>query len=125
MRHLIAPSSMLGVVPTSIHSSSQKGMRTHRQSLSRTRRDTPSLGHFGWFPPPKLSVCCRLTQPTFAQPRGNAEDAPFPGVRVTTIGRLMSTHSRHSPFTAPPAERLRSSAPQLQRNKNRGYPITR
>ena len=30
MRHLIAPSSMLGVVPTSIHSSSQKGMRTHR-----------------------------------------------------------------------------------------------
>jgi hypothetical protein len=43
MRHLIAPSSMLGVVPTSIHSSSQKGMRTHRQSLSRTRRDTPSL----------------------------------------------------------------------------------
>ena len=42
MRHLIAPSSMLEVAPTSIQSSSQKGMRTHRQSLSRSRRDTPS-----------------------------------------------------------------------------------
>src|SRR4051812_5161702 len=31
MRHLIAPSPMLEVEPTSIHSSSQKGMRTHRQ----------------------------------------------------------------------------------------------
>ncbi len=30
------------VALTSIHSSSQKGMRTHHQSLSRTRRDTPS-----------------------------------------------------------------------------------
>jgi hypothetical protein len=44
MRHLIAPSSMLEVAPTSIQSSSQKGMRTHRQSLSRSRRDTPSYG---------------------------------------------------------------------------------
>src|ERR1700730_18130900 len=30
MRHLIAPSSMLEVAPTSIQSSSQKGMRTHQ-----------------------------------------------------------------------------------------------
>jgi hypothetical protein len=44
MRHLIAPSSMLEVAPTSIDSSSQKGMRTHYQSLSRSRRDTPSVG---------------------------------------------------------------------------------
>jgi hypothetical protein len=44
MRHLIAPSSMLEVAPTSIDSSSQKGMRTHHQSLSRSRRDTPSVG---------------------------------------------------------------------------------
>jgi hypothetical protein len=43
MRHLIAPSSMLEVAPTSIDSSSQKGMRTHHQSLSRSRRDTPSV----------------------------------------------------------------------------------
>ena len=43
MRHLIAPSSMLEVAPTSIHSSSQKGMRTHHPSVSRSRRDTPSL----------------------------------------------------------------------------------
>jgi hypothetical protein len=34
----------LEVAPTSIHSSSQKGMRTHRPSLSRSRRDTPSKG---------------------------------------------------------------------------------
>jgi hypothetical protein len=44
MRHLIAPSSMLVVMPTSIHPSSQKGMRTHHQRMSRSRRDTPSLG---------------------------------------------------------------------------------
>jgi hypothetical protein len=44
MRHLIAPSSMLEVEPTSTHSSSQKGMRTQRPKLSRSRRDTPSLG---------------------------------------------------------------------------------
>jgi hypothetical protein len=41
MRHLIAPSSMLEVAPTSIQS--QKGMRTHHPSLSRSRRDTPSF----------------------------------------------------------------------------------
>jgi hypothetical protein len=45
MRHLIAPSSMLEVVPTS--SQSQKGMRTHLQSLSRSRRDTPSFARLG------------------------------------------------------------------------------
>jgi hypothetical protein len=44
MRHLIAPSSMLEVALTSIHSSSQKGMRTHHPSVSRSRRDTPSIG---------------------------------------------------------------------------------
>ena len=38
----IAPSSMREVAPTSIHSSSQKGMRTHPQNVSRSRRDTPS-----------------------------------------------------------------------------------
>jgi hypothetical protein len=43
MNHLIAPSSMLEVAPTSINSSSQKGMRTHHPSVSRSRRDTPSL----------------------------------------------------------------------------------
>jgi len=31
MRHLIAPSSMLEVEPTSIHSSSQKGLHTSIQ----------------------------------------------------------------------------------------------
>src|SRR4051794_2593208 len=44
MRHLIAPSSMPEAKPTSIQSSSQKGMRTHRPSVSRSRRDTPSVG---------------------------------------------------------------------------------
>jgi len=44
MRHLIAPSSMLEVEPTSIHSSSQKGMHTQHPRLSRSRRDTPSYG---------------------------------------------------------------------------------
>src|SRR6476469_2197467 len=43
MRHLIAPSSMPEATPTSIQSSSQKGMRTHRPSVSRSRRDTPSV----------------------------------------------------------------------------------
>jgi hypothetical protein len=43
MRHLIAPSSMLEVEPTSIHSSPQKGMRTQHPRLSRNRRDTPSF----------------------------------------------------------------------------------
>jgi hypothetical protein len=46
----IAPSSMLEVVPTSILSSSQKGMRTHLQSLSRSRRDTPSKGQRRAYP---------------------------------------------------------------------------
>src|SRR5262245_5774126 len=41
---LIAPSSMLEVEPTSIHLSSQKGLHTHHPSLSRSRRDTPSVG---------------------------------------------------------------------------------
>jgi hypothetical protein len=45
MRHLIAPSSMLGVALTSIHSSPQKGMRAQHPRLSRSRRDTPSLQH--------------------------------------------------------------------------------
>jgi hypothetical protein len=40
MRHRAAPSSMLEVAPTSI----QKGMRTQHPSVSRSRRDTPSLG---------------------------------------------------------------------------------
>jgi hypothetical protein len=45
MHHLIAPSSMLDeVASTSIHSSSQKGMRTHYPNVSRSRRDTPSNG---------------------------------------------------------------------------------
>jgi hypothetical protein len=44
MHHLIAPSSMLEIAPTSIYSSSQKGMRTHHPNLSRSRRDTPSSG---------------------------------------------------------------------------------
>jgi hypothetical protein len=35
---------MLEVALTSIHSSSQKGMRTHHPSVSRSRRDTPSVG---------------------------------------------------------------------------------
>src|SRR3954453_16073315 len=43
MRHLIPPSSMPEAKPTSIQSSSQKGMRTHRPSVSRSRRDTPSV----------------------------------------------------------------------------------
>src|SRR3954469_9975737 len=43
MRHLIAPSPMLEVEPTSIHSSSQKGMRTHRQ------RPEPQ--------PPRYTIC--------------------------------------------------------------------
>jgi hypothetical protein len=42
MHHLIAPSSMFEVAPTSIHSSSQKGMRAQHPSVSRSRRDTPS-----------------------------------------------------------------------------------
>jgi hypothetical protein len=40
----MAPSSMLEVAPTSIRSSSQKGMRTQHPSVSRSRRDTPSVG---------------------------------------------------------------------------------
>jgi hypothetical protein len=59
MRHLIAPSSMREVAPTSIHSSSQKGMRTHHPKLSRSRRDTSSLSFRfkmrGILPPLKLS----------------------------------------------------------------------
>src|SRR6266705_1739351 len=42
MHHLIAPSSMLEVAPTSIHYRQRKGMRTHHPSLSRSRRDKPS-----------------------------------------------------------------------------------
>jgi hypothetical protein len=42
MRHRAAPSSMLEVAPTSIQS--QKGMRTQHPSVSRSRRDTPSVG---------------------------------------------------------------------------------
>jgi hypothetical protein len=42
MRHLIAPSSMFEIEPTSIHSSSQKGLHTQHPRLSRSRRDTPS-----------------------------------------------------------------------------------
>src|SRR5215469_7601633 len=42
MRHFIAPSSMLEVAPTSIHSSSQKGLHTQHPRLSRSRRDTSS-----------------------------------------------------------------------------------
>jgi hypothetical protein len=56
MRHLIAPSSMLEVAPTSIDSSSQKGMRTHHQSLSRSRRDTPSIGGFETLVPPRANA---------------------------------------------------------------------
>jgi hypothetical protein len=33
---------MLEVEPTSIHSSSQKGLHTQHPRLSRSRRDTPS-----------------------------------------------------------------------------------
>jgi hypothetical protein len=44
MHHLIAPSSMLEVAPTSIQS--QKGMRAQHPKLSRSRRDTPSNGAF-------------------------------------------------------------------------------
>jgi hypothetical protein len=44
MHHLIAPSSMLEVAPTSIHYRQRKGMRTHHPSLSRSRRDKPSFG---------------------------------------------------------------------------------
>ncbi len=40
---------MLEVAPTSIHSSSQKGMRTHHPSMSRSRRDTPSLANINRF----------------------------------------------------------------------------
>src|SRR6516162_10083507 len=47
MRHLIAPSSMLEVEATSIHSSSQKGCILSIQRLSHSRRDTPSLGGSG------------------------------------------------------------------------------
>jgi hypothetical protein len=43
MRHRVAPSSMREVASTSIHSSSQKGMRTHHPKVSRSRRDTPSV----------------------------------------------------------------------------------
>jgi len=35
---------MLELEPSSIHSSSQKGMRAQRPRLSRSRRDTPSYG---------------------------------------------------------------------------------
>src|SRR6266699_2279711 len=56
MRHLIAPSSMLEVAPTSIHS--EKGMRTHHPSVSRSRRDTPSSGRKPKF---KLRHCPGLT----------------------------------------------------------------
>src|SRR5215469_3798432 len=44
MPHLIAPSSTPEVEPTSIQSSSQKGMHAHHPKLSRSRRDTPSFG---------------------------------------------------------------------------------
>jgi hypothetical protein len=42
MLHLMAPSSTPEAKPTSIHSSSQQGMRAHHPKLSRSRRDTPS-----------------------------------------------------------------------------------
>jgi hypothetical protein len=86
MRHLIAPSSMLEVAPTSIQSSSQKGMRTHHPSLSRSRRDTPSSGHEHLLPPPRLSARCGLREETFDGTRVNGQDAPEDpmGVRIAT-----------------------------------------
>jgi len=35
---------MLELEPTSIHASSQEGMRPQHPRLNRSRRDTPSLG---------------------------------------------------------------------------------
>src|SRR6516164_4616267 len=63
MRHLIAPSSMLEVEPTSIHSSSQKGLHTPHPGLSRSRRDTPS------YPtrPPLRATCAWSPDETLIQ----------------------------------------------------------
>src|SRR5262249_21432427 len=93
MRHLIAPSSMLEVEPTSIHSSSQKGLHTPHPRLSRSRRDTPyeqgvgawsrgmetssASDRVGRTAPywPSLVVCAGLLKRGHATPLGSAIDA--------------------------------------------------
>ena len=43
-----------------------------------------------------LEVCKRLGEGTFAGTRGNDKVAPISVARLTTIGRLKSTHNRRS-----------------------------
>jgi hypothetical protein len=42
------------------------------------------LGHEYAFPPPRLSACCRFSQGTFAQTRGNGRDAPIADLPALT-----------------------------------------
>jgi hypothetical protein len=81
MLHLIAPSSMREVAPTSIHSSSQKGMRTHHPKLSRSRRDTSSQGHEPAFARLMLGACFCLGKATFVGADSDGCIAPFLVVR--------------------------------------------
>jgi hypothetical protein len=88
MRHLIAPSSMPEAKPTSIQSSSQKGMRAHHPNLSRSRRDTPSYGALetSAVPPAKVRSL-RRNQPLDRGSRGSAlaPKRPFVGTGGTVI----------------------------------------
>jgi hypothetical protein len=49
------------------------------------------VGHEGKAALPRLSDRSRISQRAFGGASGNDEDAPFPAVRVPTIGRLKST----------------------------------
>src|SRR4029077_11116439 len=71
IRHLIAPSSMLELEPTSIHSSSQKGMRAQHPRLSRSRRDTPSSWSGSNTDPTEYKVAARCFAPNGRAPLGS------------------------------------------------------
>jgi hypothetical protein len=60
-------------------------MRTHRQSLSRSRRDTPSSGHIEALAMPRLNAGYQFSNLPFAGPRGSYRIAPIPDIRRTAI----------------------------------------
>jgi len=64
---------MLEVEPTSIHSLSQKGLHTQHPRLSRSRRDTPSVGSVKGRSPAPTGTGKMRRQQSFAGMRSNRE----------------------------------------------------
>src|SRR6516162_6596504 len=90
MHHVIAPSSGIGVVQTSIHYRQRKGTRTHHRCVPR---------------PPRYTIC-RFSQGTFARTRDNGREAPKPDLYaagelrtlpVIRLRRRDQQGSRHIP----------------------------